>query len=259
MFTVLLVDDEPPAREELRYLLESYPDVKIIGEASSGQEAMEKILKLKPDVIFLDIQLSDMDGFEVARQVFSKGVTPVVVFATAYDEYAVRAFEINALDYILKPFSEKRLQKTVERLIKVFDERRQKQESLKVSDYILMAGKPACNKLSLWKNDRIYLVDPDEICYCEAIEKGCKIKTEKGEFLSPYSLSELEEKIGSPKFFRTHKSYLVNFDKVKEIIPWFNGTFILSIIGYEKDEVPVSRRHAREMKEIFSLESSRRP
>jgi two-component system LytT family response regulator/two-component system response regulator LytT len=252
-FTVLLVDDESPAREELRYLLESYTEIKIIGEASSGQEAIEKILTLKPDVIFLDIQLSDMDGFEVAWKVFSEGVTPVVVFATAYDEYAVRAFEINALDYILKPFSEKRLDNTVKRLIEVFRERKQKQESLKVSEYLQKTRKTACSKLSLWKNDRIYLVCPEEICYCEAVEKGSKIKTEKGEFLSPYTLSELEEKIGSPDFVRTHKSYLVNFDKVKEIIPWFNGTFILSIKGYEKDEVPVSRRHAKEIREMFEI------
>ncbi|MDI3480422.1 MAG: two-component system, LytTR family, response regulator [Tepidanaerobacteraceae bacterium] len=252
-FTVLLVDDEPPAREELRYLLEAYEQIKIVGEASSGQEAIEKILTIKPDVIFLDIQLSDMDGFEVAWQVFSGGVTPVVVFATAYDEYAVKAFEINALDYILKPFSEKRLNKTVSRLIEVFMERRQKQQSLKVSDYLKKNRKSACHKLSLWKNDRIYLICPQEICYCEAVEKGSKIKTEKGEFLSPYTLSELEEKIARPEFVRTHKSYLVNFDKVKEIIPWFNGTFILCIQGYEKEEVPVSRRHARELREMFEI------
>lgn len=251
-FTALLVDDEAPAREELRYLLESYPEVKVIGEVSSGQEAVEKILKLNPDVIFLDIQLSDMDGFEVARQIFQKGNAPVVVFATAYDEYAVRAFEINAVDYLLKPFSENRLDKTVERLIKIFKEKKQDVEAIKVSE-LLKVQKPAYNKLSFWKNNRIYLVCPDEICYCEAVEKGSKVKTEKGEFLSPYTLSELEEKIKNPSFFRTHKSFLVNLDKVKEIIPWFNGTFILSIKGYEKDEVPVSRRHAKEMRELFKI------
>ncbi|MDN5332276.1 MAG: two-component system, LytTR family, response regulator [Tepidanaerobacteraceae bacterium] len=251
--TALLVDDEAPARDELRYLLEAYPEIKVVGEASSGQEAVEKALELAPDVVFLDIKLWDMDGFEIARRIFEKGKAPFIIFATAYDEYAVKAFEINAVDYILKPFSQERLGRAIERVLNIFKNERQREEVLKIAEYLKANEKPSCNKLSFWKNDRIYLICPEDICYCVAVEKGSVVKTKQGEFNTAYTLSELEEKINSPNFFRVHKSYLVNLDKVKEIIPWFNGTFILSIQGYEKDEVPVSRRQAKELRKLFDI------
>ncbi|MCG0276593.1 MAG: LytTR family DNA-binding domain-containing protein [Thermosediminibacteraceae bacterium] len=251
--TALLVDDEAPARDELRYLLEVFPEIKIVGEASSGQEAVEKTLELKPDVVFLDIKLWDMDGFEVARRIFERGCSPLIVFATAYDEYAVKAFEINAVDYILKPFSQERLKKAVEKVLNVYENEKKQEEVLKIAESIRVSGKPPCNKIPFWKKDRIYLVSPDDICYCVAGEKGSVVKTVIGEFCTAHTLAELEEKINRPNFFRVHKSYLVNLDKVREIIPWFNGTFILSIQGYEKDEVPVSRRHARELRELFGI------
>lgn len=251
--TALLVDDEPPARDELRYLLEAYPEIKIIDEAFSGQEAIEKVDEKKPDVVFLDIKLWDMDGFEVARNILQKEKSPLIIFATAYDEFAVKAFELNAVDYILKPFFASRIEKTVNKLIEIFRNRKEKDEILKVAEYLRSLEKPCCKKLSFWKNNRIHLINPEEICYCEAEEKGSKVKTIYGEFYSAYTLTELEEKINSPNFFRAHKSYLVNLEKVKEIIPWFGGTYLLSIQGYEKDEVPVSRRQAKELKRIFDI------
>ncbi|TYP49764.1 LytR/AlgR family response regulator transcription factor [Thermosediminibacter litoriperuensis] len=251
--TVLLVDDESPARDELRYLLEAYPEINVVGEASSGQEAIDKVIEFNPDVVFLDIKLWDMDGFEVARRIFEKGRTPFIIFATAYDEYAVKAFEINAVDYILKPFSAGRLEKTVQKIIDIFKNQRKREGVLRISEYLGIREKPSCNKLSFWKNERIYLVCPEDICYCVAVEKGSIVKARQGEFNTTSTLSELEEKINSPSFFRTHKSYLVNLDRVKEIIPWFNGTFILSIQGYEKDEVPVSRRQAKVLRRLFDI------
>lgn len=251
--TALLVDDEGPARDELRYLLEAYPEIRVVGEASSGQEAVEKAVELNPDVVFLDIKLWDMDGFEVARRIFEEGRSPLIIFATAYDEYAVKAFEINAVDYILKPFSQERLEKAVERVLTLFKNEKKKEEVLKIAEYIKANERPLCNKLPFWKKDRIYLVCAEDICYCVADEKGSVVKTKLGEFNTTYTLTELEEKINSPNFFRVHKSYLVNLDKVKEIIPWFNGTFILSIQGYEKDEVPVSRRQAKELRKMFDI------
>lgn len=219
--TALLVDDENPARDELRYLLEAYPEIRVIGEASSGQEAVDKAVELNPDVVFLDIKLWDMDGF--------------------------------AVDYILKPFSQERLEKAVERVLTLFKNEKKKEEVLKIAEYIKANERPSCNKLPFWKKDRIYLVCPEDICYCVADEKGSVVKTKLGEFNTTYTLTELEEKINSPNFFRVHKNYLVNLDKVKEIIPWFNGTFILSIQGYEKDEVPVSRRQAKELRKLFDI------
>lgn len=251
--TALLVDDESPARDELRYLLGKYPEINVIGEASSGEEAIENVIELDPDVVFLDIKLWDMDGFEVARRIFEKGKTPIIIFATAYDEYAVKAFEINAVDYILKPFSADRLEKAVQKVINVFKSQRQSEEVLRIAEYLRTKEIASCNKLSVWKNGRIHLICPEDICYCVAIEKGSIVKTRQGEFSTSYTLSELEERIKSPNFFRTHKSYLVNLDRVKEIIPWFNGTFILSIQGYEKEEVPVSRRQAKELRKLFDI------
>ncbi|HHY42200.1 MAG TPA: response regulator transcription factor [Thermoanaerobacterales bacterium] len=245
----IIVDDEMPAREELRFLISSYPQIKLVGEASSGKEAIRLAESLSPDVIFLDIKMWDLNGFETAKGIFEKGINPFIIFATAYDEYAVKAFEINAVDYILKPVTKKRLDKTICRVLDLFKSNENHVEIQKLMDYIETIGKSQSIKIPIWKNNRICLLNPSDISYFEAAEKGSKVMASQGIFETNYCLSELEDKLKDLNFFRTHKSFLVNLDKVMEIIPWFNGTYILLLKHYEKNEVPVSRRCAKKLRE----------
>jgi len=236
----IIVDDETPAREELRFLISSYPQIKLVGEASSGKEAIRLAESLFPDVIFLDIKMWDLNGFETARGIFEKGVNPFIIFATAYDEYAVKAFEINAVDYILKPITKERLDKTISRLVDLFKSNENQIEIQKLIEYIETIGKAQNIKIPIWKNDRICLLNPSDISYFEAVEKGSKVMARQGIFETHYCLTELEDKLKDYNFFRTHKSFLVNLDKVIEIIPWFNGTYILLLEDYEKKRCPLA-------------------
>lgn len=249
----IIVDDETPAREELRFLIASYPEIKLVGEAASGMEAVKLAEGLTPDVIFLDIKMWDLNGFETAKCIIEKGINPLIIFATAYDEYAIKAFEINAVDYILKPFSKKRLDKTVSRIIDLFKSNENHFDMQKLLDYIETMGKLQNIKIPVWKNNKIYLLNPSDISYFEAVEKGSKVMSVQGEFETNYCLSDLEDKLRDVNFFRTHKSFLVNIDKVMEIIPWFNGTYILLLKDYEKNEVPVSRRCAKKLREYLEI------
>ncbi|GAQ25382.1 DNA-binding response regulator [Tepidanaerobacter syntrophicus] len=249
----LIVDDETPAREELSFLLLSYPNVKVIGEAASGKEAIELAERLKPDVIFLDIKMWDLNGFETAKIIFQRGIKPFIVFATAYDEYAIKAFEINAIDYILKPFSKERLDKTINRIINLSKNNENSLDIYRFVECIETINKSQNIKIPVWKNNRIYLLNPQDINYFEACEKGSKVMALQGEFETNCCLSELEDRLKDLNFFRTHKSFLVNMDKVLEIVPWFNGTYILSLKDYEKNEVPVSRRCAKKLRERLQI------
>ncbi len=249
----IIVDDETPAREELHFLISSYPEIKLVGEAASGTEAVRLAESLLPDVIFLDIKMWDLNGFETAKSIFEKGINPFIVFATAYDEYAIKAFEINAVDYILKPFSKKRLDKTVSRIIDLFKSNENHFEMYKFIEYVETMNKSQNIKIPVWKNNRIYLLNPSDINYFEAVEKGSKVMASQGEYETNCCLSELEDKLKDYNFFRAHKSFLVNMDKVIEIVPWFNGTYILSLKDYEKNEVPVSRRCAKKLREHLEI------
>lgn len=244
---VLIVDDEAPARKELCYLLKDYDEIFIVGEAASGKEALQKVLQLDPDVIFLDIKMWDMDGFDVAQNLMKSGRCPFIIFVTAYDEYAVTAFEINAIDYVLKPVSPLRLEKTVNRIKEIFKSKENNKEANRMLRYI----KSLAKKFTFEKNGRLYVIDAKDICYCKAAPKGSIVKTTKGVFNTPYPLTELEN--STYNLFRSHKSFLVNVDKIKEIIPWFNGTYLLLIEEYEKDEIPVSRRNSKKLKNLFSV------
>lgn len=250
VLNVLIVDDETPARKELGYLLQDYDEVSIIGEAASGKEAIQKVLKLNPDVIFLDIKMWDMNGFDVAEKLISTGDCPFIIFVTAYDEYAINAFEINAIDYILKPVSSLRLEKTINRIKDIFKSKTKQKEATKISNYIKTLNKNTYQKFTFEKNGRLYVVNVTDICYCRAYSKGSIVKTLQGVFKSSYTLSELEK---NTNFFRSHKSFLVNIDKISEIIPWFNGTYLLLMEGYKNDEVPVSRRNSKNLKKLFKI------
>ena len=253
---VFIVDDEALARDELKYLLEQAGDVSVVGMARNGREALEQIPKIRPEVVFLDIQMPDLSGLIVARELLSlmrPCGTPLLVFATAFDQHALEAFEVNALDYILKPFSAERLQNTLERLrgILAKPDGGGKPGEEKLNYILSLLEKPLKQaKLPVEENERIILLEPAEIVYARVEDRHVLVKTCTATYKTGYSLSELEARLG---FLQTHKSFLVNQEKVREIVPWFNGTYNLIMADAEKSQVPVSRTYVKSVRSVLKF------
>ncbi|CAA7601423.1 Two component system, signal transduction response regulator [Acididesulfobacillus acetoxydans] len=255
MIRVFVVDDEAPARDELKYLLEQMPDVSVVGMARNGREALELIPLAKPQVVFLDIQMPDLSGLAVARELLAlmdEGDFPLLVFATAFDRHALEAFEVHALDYILKPFSAERLKNAMDHLRRTLAGRSPAQgpEAEKLDRILSLLEKPPRPKLAVEENERIILLNVDEIVYAWVEDRHVFVKTKDASYQTGYSLSELEERLG---LLQTHKSYVVNRDQVREVIPWFNGTYNLVMADREKSQVPVSRTYVKSVRQALRL------
>lgn len=249
MIHVLIVDDEAPSRDELKFLLDHVPGVTVDDIARNGKEALHKIIELNPDVVFLDIQMPDMTGFAVCKELIVRlkpEEIPFIVFATAFDQHALAAFEVNAVDYILKPFDEERLLSTMEKVKRLIST----QNTEPLSRILSLLEKPKKAKLPVEENERIILLDPQEIVFCTISDRQVIIKTQSHEFTTGYNLGELEQKLG---FLRTHKSYLVNSEKVREIIPWFNGTYNLGMMDDGASTIPVSRTYLKEVRNTLNF------
>jgi two-component system, LytTR family, response regulator LytT len=253
MIKVFIVDDEAPARDELQYLLEKIDGIEVCGWARNGRDALAKITELRPQVVFLDIQMPDMTGIAVARELVNRlGLEhlPLLIFATAFDSHAIEAFEVSAIDYVLKPFSLERLTLTLERVKRNLDKGEVEQHKI---DKILslLENKPRHeNKLAVEENERIVLIDPAEIVYCSVSGRAARIKTMDREYTCSFTLSELEQKLN---LLRTHKSYLVNKQQIREVVPWFNGTYNLIMGDLTRSEVPVSRTFTKQLRSELNL------
>ncbi|WP_130807556.1 LytR/AlgR family response regulator transcription factor [Senegalia massiliensis] len=253
---VLVVDDELPAREEIKYLLEKYDDIDIIYEANNGIIAFDLIQKFEPDIIFLDINMPKISGIELADKIINTKNTkiPLIVFITAYDEYAIKAFELNAIDYLLKPIGENRLEKTLKKIrenLKLNDEKMQQNintivnqlQSKKQSDSI---------KLTLYKDGAFYPISTKDIIFSTVEDKNTVIITTKGKFIYHDSLSHLERNINKNNFFRSHRSFIINIDYIEKIEPWFNNTYNVKLKGYN-EHIPVSRGQVKQFKTIMNI------
>jgi two-component system LytT family response regulator len=216
---VLVVDDEPLARENLIRMLAEYPDVEVAGEASNGIEAVERITESSPDAVFLDIEMPGLDGFEVLS---SLSRAPRVVFATAFDEYAIRAFEANAVDYLLKPIQTERVGKAVAKLRDVLG--RGTENPNDAVRRLLSELRPSGpRKIAVRQANRIVLVSPREIAHISAEEKLVFVHTPKEKFLIDKTVTEMEECLERAGFFRINRGDLVNLEFVRELMPWFSG------------------------------------
>lgn len=255
MIRIFIVDDEAPARDELKYLLEQMGDVSVVGMARNGREALELIPLAKPQVVFLDIQMPDLSGLAVACELLAlmgdEGF-PLLVFATAFDQHALEAFEVQALDYILKPFSAERLEKTMERLRRTLEKHPVVNEVgvQKLDKILSLLEKPAQPKLPVEENERIILLEAGEITYARVEGRHVLVKTRDASYKTGYSLSELEERLG---LLQTHKSYMVNREMVREVVPWFNGTYNLVMADQEKSQVPVSRTYVKSVRQALRI------
>jgi len=251
----LIIDDEKPARDELAFLLKSFPEVSLLGQGKNGLEAVALIREHNPDLVFLDVQMPGLDGFGVIRKLRERKVKlPHIVFSTAYDQYAVQAFEVNAVDYILKPFDKQRLARALQRAKRLLGAESSPAERLEtlVSQLETRQGHPV--KLLVKSQGRLLLVDSGEIV-CASIEDGTiTISTREFEGTSNFrTVEELAESVDSDRFWRPHRSYLVNIDYIKEVMPWFKSSYMLKMADKKQSEIPVSRAQTKRLRELLKL------
>jgi two-component system, LytTR family, response regulator len=222
----LVIDDEPLAREMIREMLEGDPDIEIIGECASGREAIAAIQSLGPDLIFLDIQMPELGGFEVLESFKTNGM-PYVIFVTAFDQYAVRAFEVHALDYLLKPFDRERFETAWNRARTLIREDRLNQREQHILALLeeLKAGPKYLERLVVKTEGRVFFLDVDDIHCIEAEGNYIRVYNGQKTYLLRETISGLEAQLDPKKFLRIHRSSIVRIDKIKELQPWFHGEY----------------------------------
>jgi two-component system LytT family response regulator len=243
---ILIVDDEAPARERLKHLLADIAGVELIGEAEDGLQAVELIEQEQLDLVLLDIQMPGLDGFGVIEALEAP---PPVVFVTAYDEYAIRAFEVNALDYLLKPFSKERLEKAIHRAQEAQTEEQDFTSRLAPLLESLTSQGHYLTRLAVRDRNHLRVLDADEVDWIGVDNEQTLVHAGGAAYPLQRTLTELEARLDPARFFRAHRSVLVNLDRVQEIIPWFKGSHKLRLTTGE--EVELSRAQARALRKML--------
>ena len=229
-FTVLLVDDEPLAREGLRMLLASDPDISIIREAKNGQEAVAAISETPTDIVFLDVQMPEMDGFGVVREIDAQRM-PAVVFVTAHDQYAIQAFEVNAIDYLLKPVTEDRFRKALARVKMRLGEADDSNRQILSLLETIASPMRYLKRLAVRSSGKTVLVGVDEIDWIEAAENYVQLHTARSNHLLHVPLSTLEKSLDPGIFLRIHRSVIVNVTRIRELQPIAHGEYAVTLAG----------------------------
>jgi len=262
----VVVDDEQLARDELGYLLGQLGGIEVIGQAGNGVEALSTIDRLHPDVVFLDVQMPGLTGFEVARRMLDTQNGSHIIFVTAFDQHAIEAFEVNAVDYLLKPVEQARLELAVQRA-------RRRIEVDRIDQAAGVAGGPAGlnaqlekivqlvterqgrrERLAIKVGERFLLVQADEIIYASLADDSIAVVTSQHAGTSNYrTLDELQARLDPDVFWRVHRSHLVNINKIKEIVPWFSRNYILRMKDDKSTEIPVSRMQTRRLRDYLKL------
>ncbi|GKU26976.1 LytR/AlgR family response regulator transcription factor [Clostridium folliculivorans] len=237
----IIVEDEFLAREELKYFITNYSEIEIIDEFEDGIEVLKFIQNNEVDIIFMDINIRSLDGVLLAKSISKFSKKPYIVFITAYREHAAEAFEIEAFDYILKPYSESRIVSMLKKLENLNNHKENNSHKTNIQ-----------NKINLWKNEKILVVDTDDIYYCVAEERITHVFTKKDAYSVNLGIAEFYDSLPKDIFFRCHRSYIVNINKIREIIPWFNNTYNLKLqdIDYQ---IPVSRSNIKEFKQLMNI------
>jgi len=287
--TALIIDDEQLARQELQYLLDAAGDVTVLAQGSNGIEAVSLIRSHRPDVVFLDVRMPGLDGFAVLRKVLTlerRFRMPQIVFATAFDQYAVRAFEVNAVDYLLKPFDQKRLVKTLEKvrsrmatgtvegesvagagsaagelgldaaakldaLLRMLEEQAAHGSG---SHAVAAAAAPKSGKVVVRAQSRLLLADQKDVCFASIEDGRISVVTRTVEGDSNCrTLEELMEQLDPEQFWRAHRSFVVNIQHIREVVPWFKSSYQLRMDDRKQTEIPVSRSQTKRLRELFNL------
>ncbi len=255
----LVVDDEQLAREELCFLLGGIAGLEIAGQAGNGLEALQVIEAQAPDLVFLDVQMPGITGFEVARRILRAGVETQLVFVTAYDQHAIEAFEVNAVDYLLKPVEATRLATAVERARRRIQADRpagatQSADELDRLLQLVAERQARREHLALRVAERFLLVQAEEIVHASVDDDVITVATNSLSGTSNYrTLDELQARLDPAVFWRVHRSHLVNIKKIKEIVPWFSRNFILKMRDAKGTEIPVSRSQTKRLREYLRL------
>jgi two-component system, LytTR family, response regulator LytT len=251
----LIVDDEKPARDELAFLLKSFPEVHLVGQGKNGVEALALIKEHSPDLVFLDVQMPGLNGFGVIKKLMDrKGKLPHIVFATAFDNYAVQAFEVNAVDYVLKPFDKARLARAVQRAKKALEADASPTERLETLVTQMGAAKTSPVKLLVKTQQRLFLVDADDVLFASIEDGTITVVSREVEGTSNYrTIEELQTSLDSEIFWRAHRSYLVNINHIKEVVPWFKSSYMLKMADKRASQVPVSRAQTKRLRELLKM------
>ncbi len=250
----VVVDDEQLAREDLCFLIDQLGDVEVVAQAGNGVEALAKIEATRPDVVFLDVQIPGMSGFEVARRLLENQATCHIVFVTAYDQYAIEAFEINAVDYLLKPVEQQRLEQALHRVARRIASDRPVNEQLAKILQIVGDRQARRDQMAVKVSDRYLLVHADDIIFASLMGDSISIVTNSLSGTSNYrTLDELQARLDPDVFWRVHRSHLVNITKIKEIVPWISSNSILWMHDSKATEIPVSRSQTKRLREYLKL------
>ena len=264
--SALIIDDEQLARDELKYLLDSVGGVDVVAQGTNGIEAVDLIEEHHPDLVFLDVQMPGLDGFAVIKRLKERGAAriqpgdeplPQIIFATAYDQYAVRAFDVNAVDYLLKPFDRTRVEQAVERAKTRMSGGPAPQPQIDALLKLLNQGtgralQPA--RLIVQAQSRLLLVDQAEICFAAIDEGIIRVVTQTFEGHSKCrTLEELLEQLDPAVFWRAHRGFVVNINHIREVVPWFKSSYQLRMNDKQHTEIPVSRSQTKRLRELFNL------
>ena len=269
--TALIIDDEELAREELKYLLDT-TDVEVLAQGTNGIEAVDLIRTHQPDVVFLDVQMPGLDGFAVLKKLLEHGDgehLPQIIFATAFDQYAVKAFDVNAIDYLLKPFDKARVLQALERARQRLQEVHSHEESaskqgdlsgdIRIGALLKLIEQQQqpqrhSGKIVLQAQSRLLLADQKDICFASIDEGVITVVTPTLEGQSKCrTLEELLDLLDPATFWRAHRSYVVNINHIKEVVPWFKSSYQLRMDDKKQTEIPVSRAQTRRLRELFKL------
>ena len=253
--SAVIVDDEQLARDELAFLLKSVDDVNVVAQGKNGVEAVNLIKEHSPDLVFLDVQMPGLDGFAVIKKLIDKKISlPQIVFATAYDQYAVKAFEVNAVDYVLKPFDKARVTQSVKKVKARLGAASVPSERLEALVRSLEAKPQQPAKILIRAAGRLFLVDQKDICYASIEDGVITVVTAQMEGQSNCrTLEELLASFDPNLFWRAHRSYLVNINRIREVVPWFKSSYQLRMDDKKQAEIPVSRAQTKRLRELFRL------
>jgi len=260
----LIVDDEKPAREELAFLLKGFPEIHLVAQGKNGLEAVNLIKEHSPDLVFLDVHMPGLDGFGVLQKLVERKMkVPHVVFATAFDHYAVQAFDVNAVDYVLKPFDKARIAKAIQRARREIESETSPADRLeqlvsRLGAAQSAAAKPqatsAPSKILVNSQQRLLLVDAEDLIFATIDDGLISVIARELEGTSNYrTLEELQEALASDSFWRPHRSFLVNIHHIKEVVPWFKSSYMLKMHDKKQTEIPVSRQQTKRLRELFKL------
>ncbi len=248
----LVVDDEPNARALLRSLLEGESDVAVVGDAGSGREAIDQSLRLRPDVLFLDIEMPDLDGFAVLERLAeANGELPNVVFVTAYDEFALQAFEVHAIDYLLKPFDEERLHDTLARVRDRLGRSERAELGDRLGELLATLQQRPIERIAVKHHDESIVLRADEIDWLESEENYVRVHVGERSFLARSTLQSLEDRLDRNRFARLHRGTIANVDRIRRLTPWSHGD--LRAVLDDGTTLKVSRRYRDRLERVLEI------